>query len=410
MVNYYEGKAQTSSNDALIAYLILKNLVERYKMNFVHLNGNFLDYYNRITDVKAFFSSIQDAEIKKAFVENISENVENWQDVLVSLYPLYMTSYMADMIKKGPKKNAITRILAGSVIGYKEDPDFFLYLEKTYGEKEWAKAKCTTESLLFTKLSLLASVNRKIDNQTDVSENKRRQKLLEGNLFTEDKTVYAYLEQADEYQAQKLYSMLKGIPDIETHKLSIKHAIATKYPEEWEAITGDNPNKAIDKKKIIPKGLLCSQAMFDAKSAELDHIMNVEIPENSKEIGTARELGDLRENAEYQYGKDKQKNLNFLMNKLTDEISVAQVVKPEDVDTTYVSFGTVAVFKDNATGEEVTYTLLGPWESDPSKNILNFKAPLGQKLYNLEKGEEAKFTINGVDYDYTVMDIKLADF
>ncbi len=98
------------------------------------------------------------------------------------------------------------------------------------------------------------------------------------------------------------------------------------------------------------------------------------------------------------------------MNKLTDEISVAQVVKPEDVDLQYVSFGTKATFHDNATGEEVTYTIMGPWESDPTKNILNFKAPLGQKLYNLEKGEETKFTINGVDYDYTVKDIQLADF
>ncbi len=411
MINYYEGKAQTSTQEAIIAYLILVDLKKRFNLSFIQLNNSFMDYYNRITDVKDFFSSIQDAEIKKDFIDGIRDNVENWQDVLISLFPLYMTTYMADRIKNGPKKNAMTRILANSVSTFKEDPDFFLYLTKNVNEKEWAKAKITQEALLFTKLSLYGVVNRKIANQTDVAENKRRQKLLEANLFGDDgKIVYAYLDQADEYQAQKLYSMLKGIPDIETYKLSIKHAIATKYPEEWEAITGENPNKAIDKKKIIPKGLLCSQALFDAKSAELDHIMNVEIPENSKEIGTARELGDLRENAEYQYGKDKQKNLNFLMNKLTDEISVAQVVKPEDVDLTYVSFGTVATFKDNATGQEVTYTILGPWESDPAKNILNFKAPLGQKLYNLEKGEETKFSINGVDYDYTVLDIKLADF
>ncbi len=410
MVNFYEGKAQTSSNEAVIAYLILKDLKERYNMSFIHINGTFMDYYNRIENLKAFFTSIQDADLKKAFIDEIRNNVENWQDVLISLYPLYMTTYMADTIKRGPKKNAITRILASSVANYKDDPDFFLYLDKTYEEKEWAKAKCTSETRLFTKLSLLGSVNRKIDNQTDVAENKKRQKTLDADLFSEKQLVLNYINNADEYQAQKLYSMLKGIPDIENNKLRIKHAIATKFPEEWEAITGDNPNKAIDKKKIIPKGLLCSQALFDAKSAELDHIMNVEIPENSKEIGTARELGDLRENAEYQYGKDKQKNLNFMMNKLTDEISVAQVVKPEDVDTNYVCFGTVAVFKDNKTGEEITYTILGPWESDPAKNILNFKAPLGQKLYNLEKGEEAKFNINGVDYDYTVLDIKLADF
>ena len=138
--------------------------------------------------------------------------------------------------------------------------------------------------------------------------------------------------------------------------------------------------------------------------------MNVEIPENSKEIGTARELGDLRENAEYQYGKDKQKNLNFLMNKLSDEVSSAQVITPDSVDTGFVSFGTKVTFMDNKAKKEVIYTIFGPWESDPGKNILNFKAPLGQKLYNLEVGENTKFNINGVDYDYTVLKIELADF
>lgn len=410
MVAFFEGKAQTSGNEGIIAYLVLNELKGRNGMSFVNVNGTFADYYARISNVGSFFTSIQDAELKRAFIDGIMDSEENWQDILISLYPLYMTTYMADCIRKGPRKNALTKVLAQAALNYKDDPDFFLYLDKTFSDKDWAKAKCSSESLLLTKLSLLAVVNRKIDNQTDVSENKKRQKLLDANLFSEDRLVYRYLDQADAYQAQKLYSMLKGIPDIENSKLSVKHYISTKFPEDWEAITGDNPNKAIDKKKIIPKGLLCTQALLDAKTAELDHIMNVEIPENSKEIGTARELGDLRENAEYQYGKDKQKNLNFLMNKLTDEISVAQVVKPEDVDIQYVSFGTKATFHDNATGEEVTYTIMGPWESDPTKNILNFKAPLGQKLYNLEKGEETKFTINGVDYDYTVKDIQLVDF
>ena len=106
----------------------------------------------------------------------------------------------------------------------------------------------------------------------------------------------------------------------------------------------------------------------------------------------------------------KNKNLNFLMNKLTDEVSAAQVIYPENVDLQYVSFGTKVTFKDNKTGEDVSYTLFGPWESDPSKNILNFKAPLGQAIYNMEAGETKKFNINGIDYDYTVKTIELANF
>lgn len=409
MVSYFESKALVSSSDGMVSYLVLDDLKNRLGMNFVHIGASFLDYYNRIDDKKKFFESIQDSELKRDYIENIMNNVENWQNALIELYPLYMTSFMADCIRKGPKKNVIYTILSDAASNCKDDPDFFLYLVKSFSIKDWAKAKYTSESLLILKLTLLASVNRKIANSSDVSDNKKRQKQILSSLFTDDKEVYKYLENADSAQAQKIYSIIKGIPDIENDRLSVKHYISSKF-EDWEAITGDNPSKAIDKKKIIPKGLLCTKAMLDAKAAELDHIMNVEIPENSKEIGTARELGDLRENAEYQYGKDKQKNLNFLMNKLTDEVSSAQVILPESVDTSFVCFGTKVTFLDNKTNQEVVYTLLGPWESDPTKNILNFKAPLGQKIYNLENGENAKFTINGVDYDYTVKKIELADF
>ncbi len=413
MVNYFEGRAQISGTDGIVAFLVLDNLKNKKGMSFVQIGASFLDYYNRIEakDRKRFFASIQDNELKRNFVDNVMNYVDNWQEVLIDLYPVYMSSYMADCIRKGPKKNVIYKILAESAANCKDNPDFFLYLVKTFSDKDWKTAKISKEKLLFDKLNLLAYVNRKIANSAEVADNKKRQAQLMTSLLSKSDNgeVYAYIDDADPSQAQKIYSTLKGIPGIDNEILTVKHYIASKF-EDWEAITGENPDKMIDKKKLIPKGFLCTKAMFDAKSQELDHIMNVEIPENSKEIGTARDLGDLRENSEYQYAKDKQKNLNFMMNKLTDETSMAQIILPENVDLNYVSFGTKVTFEDKRNNTDVVYTLFGPWESDPYKNILNFKAPLGQAIYNMEVGEEKKFNINGVDYDYVVKKIELADF
>ena len=98
------------------------------------------------------------------------------------------------------------------------------------------------------------------------------------------------------------------------------------------------------------------------------------------------------------------------MNKLTDEIDSSKIIDPEDVDTDYVEFGTEVVFIDNINQTEVSYKIFGPWESNPEKNILNFQAPLGLKIYNMGLGENKKFEINGVKYDYTVKSIRLADF
>jgi transcription elongation GreA/GreB family factor len=408
MISFFESKALVTDPDGTAAFLVLDNLKNKKGMSFITLNGSFMDFYNRITDKRKFFESIDDNEVKRSFIEEIKENVDKWLDVVVSLYPYYMNTFMANTISNGSKKR-LYRILADSVLTCRENPDFFIYLTNAFDRKDWEKAKVGSETLMITKLSLLSSVNKKIENSIDVADNKKRQSLLMDALFRKDKEVQNYMDSADEAQAQKLYSILKGIPGIETERLTVKHTIINKFSNHDE-ILGEKQNQEIDRKKIIPTGLLCTQAMLDAKKQELDHIMNVEIPENSREIGTARALGDLRENAEYQYGKDKQKNLNFLMNKLTDEVSAAQVILPENVDLQYVSFGTKVTFRDNKTKKDVCYTLFGPWESDPARNILNFKAPLGQAIYNMEVGENRKFNINGIDYDYTVKTIELADF
>ena len=412
IVRYFVSKAQflDPRGEALVSFLVLDNLVNKKGLSIEAETKSFSEYYKVIPDVEKFFQGIQDTEVKRSFIENLKDNDEKWQDIVISLYPYYTCSFMERMISEGPKKNAIYKILASSIENYKEDPDFFLYLEKTFAPKEWAKAKVTSDDLLKTRINLLAHVNRRIANSNDVADNKKRQKQLTSTLFGKDNLISTYLKSADASQAQMIYSMLKGIPDIENDRLSVKSQIANLFPNDWEAIIGENPTKAIEKKSIIPKGLLCTKAMLESKSQELEYLMNVEIPANSKDIGAARELGDLRENSEYQYAKDKQKFLNRRMNELTDEVSKAQVILPENVDTTMVSFGTTVVIADNKAGKDVTYTILGPWESDPNRNILNFKSPLGQAIYNMEQDENRKFNINGTDYDYTIKSIKLADF
>ena len=412
MIKYFSSKAQflDAKGEALVSFLVLDNLINRKGLSIAAETRGFIEFYKALADVEQFFQDIQDTEVKRSFIENVRDYVENWQDIVIRLYPYYTCSFMEKMISEGPKKNAIYKILASSIENYKEDPDFFLYLEKTFTTKEWAKAKVTADDLLKTRINLLAYVNKRIANSNDVAENKKRQKQLVATLFAKDNLIAGYLKGADASQAQLVYSMLRGIPDLENERLSVKNQIANLFPDDWEAIIGENPTKAIEKKSIIPKGLLCTKAMLESKSMELENLMNVEIPANSKDIGAARELGDLRENSEYQYAKEKQKFLNRRMNELTDEVSSAQVILPENVDTSMVTFGTAVVFTDNKAGKDVTYTILGPWESDPNKNILNFKSPLGQSIYNMELNENRKFNINGVDYDYTVKSIRLADF
>ena len=128
-----------------------------------------------------------------------------------------------------------------------------------------------------------------------------------------------------------------------------------------------------------------SQRSYNEKKAAYDHLVNVEMPENTKRIEFARGYGDLSENAEYQYAKDEQRALlqkQSLMQKDLDE------VKPtlfEGVVADEVRRGTVAVVSVN--GEEKTFVVLGEWDNEPSLGIISSGTKLAANLLGRKPGD-----------------------
>jgi transcription elongation factor GreA len=141
---------------------------------------------------------------------------------------------------------------------------------------------------------------------------------------------------------------------------------------------------------------------YEAKQRVLRHLLEVEVPQNSREIGAALAKGDLRENAEYKAALEKQDMLNASAAKLQTELQSAQMFDHGQVDVSSVSFGTRVLLRDLATGAEEEYTILGPWESDPNRKVISYLSPLGSRLYNHKPGDELRFTINEKEYQYKV--------
>ena len=133
---------------------------------------------------------------------------------------------------------------------------------------------------------------------------------------------------------------------------------------------------------------------YTEKQLQLTHIMEVEVPANSKEIAYALSLGDLRENAEYKAAIEKQDILNSQVAKLKSEIERAQIFDPESVNTIRVSFGTKVALLNESTGKEEEYSILGPWESDPENRIISYLSPFGGAILNKKVGEKFNFSIN----------------
>jgi transcription elongation factor GreA len=129
---------------------------------------------------------------------------------------------------------------------------------------------------------------------------------------------------------------------------------------------------------------------FERLTQELEKLKNEERPKIAKIIDEARELGDLKENAEYHAAKEKQGLLEARIVELTDLISRAQVIDPSTLPHSRVSFGSTVLLIDQDSEEELTYTIVGTQESNPNKGLISIESPMARALLGKEEGDEVE--------------------
>jgi transcription elongation GreA/GreB family factor len=125
-----------------------------------------------------------------------------------------------------------------------------------------------------------------------------------------------------------------------------------------------------------------------AKRAELDHLTRVELPANRKAIEEARALGDLRENFEYKSARQRHELLSALATELNRDLGRARPIDFERIDPSQVRVGTRVQLR-SADGER-TVTILGPWESEPEKNVVSYESELAAGLLGKSVGDSAE--------------------
>ena len=210
-----------------------------------------------------------------------------------------------------------------------------------------------------------------------------------------------YLQESDEKTVKKLYTLIDDIIDIDpSYKAQTRNKILEKFPEFKFRVSEEKSSK--------PKGMLVTAAKLAEKKAELEKIQNVLIPQNAKDVADARAKGDLKENAEYKAAKEEQHMLNLSLTKLQEELNRATVFDPTTSTTAIVSFATEVTLEDTETKKSVTYTVLGPWESDPENNVISYMSPIGNAIMDKKVDDACSFTVNEHKYNYVVKEIKKA--
>ena len=138
-----------------------------------------------------------------------------------------------------------------------------------------------------------------------------------------------------------------------------------------------------------------TQAVKERLQAELDELeteLRVHLPQ---QIKTAKEWGDLRENAEYHAALSRQQFVQARIRDLRQRISEIASIDVTKVPRDRAAYGSTLHLYDPERDEEVTYRLVTPEESDPAKGLISTTSPIGRSLMGKEEGDEIKVTTPG---------------
>jgi transcription elongation GreA/GreB family factor len=121
------------------------------------------------------------------------------------------------------------------------------------------------------------------------------------------------------------------------------------------------------------------------RRAELERLLQVEIPANRKAIEEARALGDLRENFEYKSARQRHEYLAARIAALDADLRRARPLDPALIEASEVRIGTRVALA--GTDGARTLTILGPWESKPEAGVVSYESDAAKALLGRKPGE-----------------------
>lgn len=154
-----------------------------------------------------------------------------------------------------------------------------------------------------------------------------------------------------------------------------------------------------EKNYITPKG-------FEKLRSELDHLLKIERPEVTKTVAWAASNGDRSENADYQYGKKRLREIDRRVRFLTGRIEKAEVIDPlRNRGLERVQFG-ATVTVENGEGEARTFIIVGVDEIHTERGLISWKSPIGKALLGKNKGDEVFIKTPAKEFEYAIINVE----
>jgi transcription elongation factor GreA len=318
--------------------------------------------------VAGFIKGVQNRSARKRALALLREYRQDWPELYALLIRTESDAQLSAMLYDALLENNKT-LLDGIVTETISSPasaeHFFLWLCREMMVRAELKRYADWRFLQLI-LQLLTS-NAMKKHQTALKK-----------LFNEDGVFHQTMRTLDTEQAKQLKTQLERDTVLEDYRRErLIRDVRAWYPETHET-----------REKIF----YATAAAIKTRQEEFEKLTKIDIPHNTEEIIKARAHGDLRENFEYHAARARQEMLSSRAKTLHDGLQLARPVVRANIDTSAVCVGASVRLSPVANdAEDLTLTILGPWDSDPARNIISYLTPAAKELLGRRKGEQVLF-------------------
>ena len=144
---------------------------------------------------------------------------------------------------------------------------------------------------------------------------------------------------------------------------------------------------------------------YKALKDEVHHLISVERPKISAQIGEAIDKGDLSENAEYDAAKEAQGMLEMKISKLEETLAGARLMDESQLDTSKILVLSKVKIKNEANGMEMDYMLVADGEADLASGKISVNSPIGKGLLGKSVGDVAEISVPNGTLKFKILEI-----
>jgi transcription elongation GreA/GreB family factor len=354
------------SNNPALSFELLLTLQKYPAAAGGNQKSRLVEFINH-ADVAEFVRALQDRTLKKQALTLIRECNHDWPALFARLIrtesDMQSVALMYDSMRS---KNAafIEGLVAETMSSPVKTPDFFVWLCREMNVRP--------ELQRFANWNFLQSIMKLLANNSL----KEQQSTLR-KLFDDDGAFHQAARRIDPEQAKQLIALLERDSALEDYRrdMMLKDLRAW-YPQTQE---------------VVDKTFYVSAGALKMRKDEFVKLTTVDIPQNTEEIIKARAHGDLRENFEYHAARTRQEMLSSRAKTLHDELQFARPIIVSQVDPSTACIGTSVRLSPSEGGASLTITILGPWDSDPDRNVISYLAPAAKALLGKRKEDRVSF-------------------